>query len=158
MAAAANLARTIETEDGPLNLSGLSDRLDIHLRLAHAAIYRDFKANLTRLDLSQSLGAALILIGANPGITQTDMSGALGINRTTIMQMIDRLALRRLVRRRRSTSDRRYQTLFLTAAGKALLGEARAVIRRHEAQFVERFTPAELEALVASLGRIHRRV
>lgn len=143
-------------EEGGLDLGALPQLLGFHLRLAHVAVYRDFMASLSHLDLTQKQCATLQLIEANKGVSQVDLASTLGTDRATMMAMIDRLEQRDLLVRRRSVEDRRRQELYLTEAGQALVTEAKAVITEHEARFVSRFKPAELKALVQALRRIHR--
>jgi DNA-binding MarR family transcriptional regulator len=139
-----------------LDLDGLPDLLGFHLRLAHVAMYRDFAIAMTEVDLTQKQCATLQLIGANPGVSQVDLAATLGTDRATMMAMIDRLEQRGFVVRRRSASDRRRQELNLTRAGQSILTEAKRVIAEHEQEFISRFTPKELAALVESLRRIHQ--
>ena len=144
--------------NGKLDLDGLPDLLGFHLRLAHVAVYRDFTAALTGLDLTQKQCATLQLIGANKGVSQVDLASTLGTDRATMMAMIDRLEQRGFLVRRRSTEDRRRQELYLTDAGETMLTDAKRTIDEHERGFKARFTAAELKTLVAALSRIHKQV
>ncbi len=139
-----------------LDLDGLPDLLGFHLRLAQVAIYRDFAIAMSELDLTQKQCATLQLIGANPGTSQVDLAGTLGADRATMMAMVDRLEDRGYLTRQRSISDRRRQHLHLTDTGRKVLTKAKATIDAHEATFTARFTPAELEALMEALRRIHQ--
>ncbi len=146
----------LESEAVRLDMDGLPDLLGFHLRLAQVAMYRDWIATLSPLDLTQKQGATMELIDANPGVSQVDLAATLGTDRATMMAMVDRLESRGLLRRERSEADRRRQHLHLTEAGEAVLAEAKALIAEHEARFKARFTEAELDALVSALRRIHQ--
>lgn len=148
--------RTVEDEVAGLDMDGLPELLGFHLRLAQVAIYRDFSTSLAPLDLTQKQAATLELIGANSGASQVDLAATLGTDRATMMAMVDRLEARGLLLRVRSSADRRRQHLHLTDLGEQVLTEAKRLIAEHEARFKQRFTPAELEALVEGLRRIHR--
>ena len=52
--------------------------------------------------------------------------------------------------RKRSSTDRRRQELYLTPAGQNTLRKAKARIAKHEERFKSLFTPAELDALLAA--------
>lgn len=138
-----------------LDLAGLPELLGFHLRLAHVAMYRDFTAAMTDLDLTQKQSATLQLVGANPGASQVDIAATLGADRATMMAMIDRLENRGLLLRSRSMTDRRRRELHLTPQGEAVLARAIATTQRHEDQFTSRMTKAQLEALVDALRLIH---
>ena len=90
------------------------------------------------LGLTQKQCAVLELIAANPQVSQIDMAAALGMDRATMMALVDRLDDRGLVLRTASARDRRRQELSLTGGGKALLREAAVRIAVHEKSFVDR--------------------
>jgi DNA-binding MarR family transcriptional regulator len=158
MAKRASIAAA-QTDDGPeagLDLGRLDGILGFHLRMASAAIYRDFAATLADLALTQKQLAVLELIERNPGVSQVDLANALGTDRATMMALVDRLDLRGLIARRISTADKRRQELRLTPSGKAVRRDAFSLVDRHEQRFLSRFTPAEHETLVEALKRIYR--
>jgi len=140
-----------------LSLGELDGLLGFHLRLAQAALYRDFAASLAKLDLTQRQFATLELIRANPGASQADLADVLTLDRPGMMVVVDRLEQRGLVLRERSSSDRRRQEIRLTEAGRHLLEQATRRVRRHDARFLSRFSRADAKALVAWLQRIHGR-
>lgn len=141
---------------GRLSLGGLADLLGFHMRMAHLAMFRDFTEALAGLDLTQKQCAVLQLINANPRVNQAEIAGALGMDRATMMAIIDRLEARGLVIRVRSAEDRRRQELHLTEPGRQTLADAMAAITAHEARFKARFTPSELDALLTALKRVHQ--
>lgn len=138
-----------------LSLGELDDLLGFHLRLAQAALYRDFAASLAKVDLTQRQFATLELVRANPGASQVDLANILSLDRPAMMAVVDRLEQRGLVLRERSASDRRRQEIRLTEAGQVLLENAARRVRRHDARFLSRFSRADAKALVGWLRRIH---
>jgi DNA-binding MarR family transcriptional regulator len=144
-------------DDGvELNLGGLGDLLGFHLRLASAAMHRDFLAVLADQDVTPKQVALLWLIETNPGVSQISIAQALDMDRATTMAIIDRLEARGLALRRRSTVDRRRQELYLTDQGLVFLAQAKALSQEHDRKFTERLTPEEKTALRSTLGRLHR--
>jgi len=141
---------------GKLDLDGLSDLLGFNLRQAQVAVYRDFQAALASLDLTQKQGAVLQLIGANPAVSQVDLGATLGVDRASMMALVEKLRKRGFLVRRRSTEDRRRQELFLTGAGEEALTVSKRLIAEHEQRFVARFAEPDLEALLNALRRIHQ--
>lgn len=139
---------------GPeLMFQELDGLLGYRLRRAQGAMHRDYMATVTGLELTQKQTAALWLINANPGVAQVSVASALGMDRATMMSVIDRLEERSLVIRKRSTVDRRRQELYLTSAGQSLLKKIKLRIEEHERKFKSLFKPAELAALLAALGK-----
>ena len=139
---------------GPdLMFAELDGLLGYLLRRAQGAMHRDWVAAVADLGLTQKQAATLWLIHANPGVSQAEISTALGMDRATMMAVVDRLEERGFVIRRRSTADRRRQELHLTPAGQVTLRKAKAHIVEHESKFGALFTPSELETLLEALKR-----
>lgn len=143
------------THAGGLRFGLLEDLLGFHLRMASAAIARDFAAAMGELALTQKQFAVLELIDANPQVSQIDLAAALGTDRATMMALVDRLDARELLTRRRSARDGRRQDLGLSAEGAALLGKARERIAAHENRFRRRLGADGSAALIAQLRQIY---
>jgi DNA-binding MarR family transcriptional regulator len=142
-----------EAEETGLAFEKLDGLLGYRLRRAQGAMHRDYMAAVSGLDLTQKQTATLWLIHSNGGVSQVSVAAALGMDRATMMSVIDRLQDRALVIRKRSTEDRRRQELYLTPAGQSILRKVKARIARHEERFKALFTPSELEALLAALQK-----
>jgi DNA-binding MarR family transcriptional regulator len=139
---------------GPaLMFEELDGLLGYRLRRAQGAMHRDYMATVSGLELTQKQAATLWLIDANPGVSQVSVASALGMDRATMMAVIDRLEDRSLLLRKRSMVDRRRQELYLTPAGQSALRKAKARIAAHEERFKKLFKPAELAALLAALEK-----
>jgi MarR family transcriptional regulator, organic hydroperoxide resistance regulator len=143
-----------DLEDSRLTFEKLDGLLGYRLRRAQGAMHRDYMAAVAGLDLTQKQTATLWLVHANAGVSQGSVAVALGMDRATMMAVVDRLADRALVVRKRSTTDRRRQELYLTPGGQDILRKVKARIARHEERFNSLFTPQELEALLAALNKL----
>ncbi len=139
---------------GPELVSGgLDGLLGYRLRRAQGAMHRDYMAAIAGLKLTQKQTATLWLIDTNRGVSQGAVATVLGMDRATMMAVTNRLQARGLVVRKQSTSDRRRQELYLTAAGEKALHKAKARIVEHENRFKSLFEPAELAALLSALQK-----
>jgi MarR family transcriptional regulator, organic hydroperoxide resistance regulator len=145
-----------EVDDTRLTFEKLDGLLGYRLRRAQGAMHRDYIAAVAGLDLTQKQTATLWLIHANPGAAQVSVAAALGMDRATMMSVIDRLEDRRLLVRKRSTSDRRRQALYLTAEGEDILRKVKARIAKHEERFKAMFSAQELDALLAALQKFQQ--
>jgi DNA-binding MarR family transcriptional regulator len=116
-------------------------------------MHRHYMICVAELDLTQTQTAALWLINGNPGVSQVDLASTLGMDRATMMAIIDRVEARALVLRRKSATDRRRQELNLTPAGQSLLRKVKARIALHESHFKLHFTRPELGALLTALQK-----
>jgi DNA-binding MarR family transcriptional regulator len=134
-----------------LDPGALPALLGYRLRLAQQAVFRDFAASVP--GLSPGRVGLLILIDANPGLTQSGLAEAAQRDRSTLVGVLDQLEGARLIERRRG-ADRRTNGLWLTRAGRALLARALRRIEAHERRVAARLTPAERERLLELLGKI----
>ncbi|OGA11465.1 MAG: hypothetical protein A3D95_06345 [Betaproteobacteria bacterium RIFCSPHIGHO2_12_FULL_69_13] len=121
------------------------------LRLAQQVVFRDFAASVS--DLSPGRAGILMLIEANPGVTQSRLAEAAGIDRSTIVGVLDALEERRLIERRKG-KDRRTNGLWLTRRGRARLARVKQRIHVHERRVAARLSAAERSQLLALLQRL----
>jgi DNA-binding MarR family transcriptional regulator len=110
----------------------LADWLGFHLRLAQIASFQAFANAAQEIDLSPGRFALLLLIGRNPGISQTALSRAYGSDKSTLTPALNDLKRRGLINRSRLKRDRRSYRLALTPAGHQLLARLTACASRHE--------------------------
>jgi DNA-binding MarR family transcriptional regulator len=161
MGMARNANRTIDEDSEEfvvpeLLFAELDGLLGYRLRRAQGAMHRDFMASLAGLNVTQKQTATLWLIHANPGVAQVSVAAGLGMDRATMMSITDRLDERGLVVRKKSTTDRRRQELYLTPAGQALLRKVKTRIAAHEDRVKAMFDPPELAALLAALEKLQK--
>lgn len=118
--------------NGSVRFGSLERWIGFNLRMAQAAAFQAFARRSSKIGVQPGRFATLILIAANPGITQTALSRANGRDKSTLTPLISDLVRRRLVRRTRDRDDRRTYRLTLTPAGERLLGELTDCARAHE--------------------------
>jgi DNA-binding MarR family transcriptional regulator len=116
----------------PLEQGGLDQLIGYHLRLAQISIFRDFAETTREFEMSPGWVGLLMLIKHNPGLTQSRLAQAIGIDRSTLVNSLDRLQARKLVERSASLRDRRANTLQLTPDGEQLLAGIMPLIAAHE--------------------------
>src|SRR5690606_22605235 len=90
-----------------LRFDGLDGLLGFRLRIAHGAMHRDFISSLASLQISQRQTGVMWLVGANPGVSQTELADALSTDPATMVALIDRLEQDGRLIRTRSEQDRR---------------------------------------------------
>jgi DNA-binding MarR family transcriptional regulator len=145
-----------EFPESDLVFAELDGLLGYLLRRAQGAMHRDFMASVASFELTQKQAATMWLIQANAGVSQAEIAAALGMDRATMMALTDRLEDRGFVVRKRSSSDRRRQDLYLTPAGQSVLRKCKARITEHEDRFRSLFTAAEYESLLDALKRFQK--
>ena len=95
--------------------------------------------------------ALLLTLAQRPGLTQTELVEETGIDRSTVGDMIDRLVRRGLVRRRRSGSDQRANTLAILPAGTMALREALPAVERAQTRIMAPLPTAMRGPFMAAL-------
>lgn len=121
------------------------------LRLAQQAVFSDFAASVP--GVSPGRIGMLLLIDANPGVTQSRLAAAVRRDRSTMVGVLDQLEAKGLIERRRG-EDRRTNGLWLTRAGRGLLARAKRAIAAHEERVAARLSAAERVLLLELLARI----
>ena len=125
--------------------------LGYRLRLAQQAVFRDYAAAVP--EASPGRAGILFLIEANPGVTQSRLAQAVGLDRSTLVGVLHALEGRSLVERRRG-EDRRTNGLWLTRGGRTLVASLKQRIRVHERRVASRLTAAERTQLLALLEKL----
>ena len=123
--------------------------LGYRLRLAQQAVFRDFARAIP--EASPGRAGILFLIEANPGVTQSRLAQAVGLDRSTMVGVLH--GLEGLVERRRG-KDRRTNGLWLTRNGRALVVNLKQRIRVHERRVAARLTAAEKTQLLVLLDKL----
>ena len=96
----------------------------------------------------------LILIDANPGITQSQLAPILDIETPSLVRSISRLSELGLIEKQTDENDRRSSHLFLTANGKDAVKNYKAYLKQREAYFAEALTPEEVDTLQTLLKKM----
>jgi len=95
--------------------------------------------------------AVLAVLGGDVPLSQQEAAGQLGVDRTTMVALVDVLQDKGLVERRRSAQDRRKNIVELTAAGRRCLAGAGQARDRAERRFLAPLGDAEAARFVRAL-------
>lgn len=90
----------------------------------------------------------------HPGLTQAQLGALHGIDRTTTVSLLDRLAGERLVERAPDPDDRRVFRIHATRRGLQVHERAAAVVRQVENDHLSHLDAGQRAALAAGLQRI----
>jgi DNA-binding MarR family transcriptional regulator len=125
--------------------------LGYRLRLAQQAVFRDFAASVG--SLSPGRVGLLLLIDANPGVTQSRLAEAVRIDRSTLVGVLHSLEERGLIERRRG-ADRRTNGLWLTRSGRSAAARLARRIELHERRVAARLSAGERVQLLELLTKL----
>src|SRR5262245_32656300 len=96
----------------------------------------------------------LVLISDQPGQSQQAIGSRLGIDRTTVVGLMDKLEGAGLIERRRRKDDRRSYGLYLTAKGRRSLPAMEEAVAELHATFLSPLNPGERVQLQQLLSRL----
>jgi DNA-binding MarR family transcriptional regulator len=132
----------------------MSKLVGVQIRLAQLAIYDDFMQRAPVPGLTPGQLAILVLIEQNAKLTQQRLCEGIGVDKSTLVVRLHRLVERGLIRRVRSSTDRRENTLELTARGKNQLKTMLDFVTEHERHMTAQLSDTEREQLMRLLGKI----
>ena len=125
------------------------DLLGYHLRRVSVQSMTDFSSALAPLELRPAEASVLFVIGANPGVTQSQIGRTLGIKRANMTPLVGGLSARGLLRA--TPRDGRSHGLRLTTTGSALSRRARRVAEAHDKRFFGSLSATERERIITQL-------
>ena len=104
-----------------LDYDVLDELLGYAIRRAQVAMFLAFHEATRGLEITPPRFTALVIVGANPGISQTTLGNVLGIARSGAMALTDWFEARGYIQRRRKPGDGRAWGLRLTRRGELLV-------------------------------------
>lgn len=134
-----------------IELGDLNERLGYFIRRVQMWIFQDFIRRLASIDLSPAQFSVLVVIGANTGLSQSELAATLGIERARLVRLLHRLEQRGLTQRLPSDRDGRRHALQLTREGQKQLTRAKALAAQHETGLKERLGGERHKALLDAL-------
>jgi len=120
-----------------IKVNALEGHLGYYIRRVQVWVFQDFIRSLAPLDIRPAQYSVLTVIGANPGLSQSDLADTLAIERARLVHMLDKLEKRGFTERQASPHDRRSHALHLTAEGQKVLKQAKTLAARHEANLIK---------------------
>jgi MarR family transcriptional regulator for hemolysin len=108
-------------------------------------------ASLESIGLTPALFGLLNVLGAREGAIQQELGSAMGIDRSTMVLLVDELEGKRLAKRRPHPADRRAREVAITAKGQQLLEQGRQMARQVEDEVLRGLTSGERRQLLKLL-------
>jgi DNA-binding MarR family transcriptional regulator len=102
----------------PLDLTALQQTPGFMIRILQIQIFEEFFAYFAEAGFSPAEHSVLITVRDNPSVTQSEVAGALRIQLPNLVKILAKLETKGLIKRKRSTRDKRAVELVLTARGE----------------------------------------
>jgi DNA-binding MarR family transcriptional regulator len=132
----------------------LTSRLGYLLKHAQLRLTEALGAALAPHGIDGREVAVLVLLADEYPLSQQEAGARLGVDRTTMVALLDTLEGKGLVERRRSPDDRRKNIVGLTSEGKDLVRRAELIRAGVEAEFLAPLSEREARGLVAALRKL----
>lgn len=133
--------------------SSLLGRLSFLLGKLHMRSVELEVRELEPLGIDVKQHAVLCVLADEGPMTQRELGHRLGIDRTTIVAVVDGLDEKSLVERRRSPADRRAYLLTLTPSGERAQQRGQLLVAEAERKLLDALDESERRALTERLAR-----
>lgn len=132
----------------------LEEHFGYVLRRAQVASFEAFQRATAGARITPPRFTALVILQANPGISQSTLGEVLGTARSGAMLLTDWLEAQGLAERRHRPDDGRAWGLYLTAKGQRLIERLRRRVRDSDKRFAARIDAAERRELLRLLEKL----
>jgi DNA-binding MarR family transcriptional regulator len=133
----------------------MADRLSFRVRGVMALLGARVTEAFAPYGLRAGSFTSMALIAANPGSSQIELARLGGLDKSSIVLIIDDLVKRGYAVRAKSTEDRRRSSLFLTRAGEAVMSEMYTAAMATEASIRDGLGTEDMERLFTLLDRVY---
>ena len=137
--------------------SGLETHLGYWLRYVSNHVSHAFARKLEARGVTVAEWALLRALFDHDALAPSEIAGNMGMTRGAISKLTDRLEAKALIVRTQSRDDKRWQTLALTASGRALVPKLAALADRNDEEFFGHLTATERQAIAEAMRTIVRR-
>jgi len=137
------------------NIGPLNDLMTYHLRRAQVAAFNNFTDAMAETQVTPGQFGVITLIASNEGLSQSAVARSLGVERSTMVAVIDGLEGRGLVVRKPSPTDRRSNALELSEEGHALFARGIELAKEGDRKTASALTEEESVQLVTLLRKLN---
>ena len=135
-------------------LPALAGRLGYLLKHAQLRLSELTGSAMAPFGITGRQCAVLIAIDSQAPLSQQEAARRLGVDRTTMVALIDELEGKQLVQRRQDPADRRKNVVALTPAGRGTLRKAGKASDEAERRFLAPLTGDEAAQVREALRRV----
>lgn len=137
-----------------IDYGNLHEHFGYALKRAQITAFDAFARATAGMQITPPRYTALVILEANPGISQTALGEALGTARSGAMTLTDWLVGRNLAERRHRPDDKRAWGLYLTGEGSELVVRLKRRVFAHDQRLAARLTARERSELLRLLEKI----
>lgn len=143
-----------------ISLGSMPELIGFNLRLAQLRVFDHFRETLKNTEdpviatITPGLFRILVLVRDNPGLNQSRLAAAVGIDRSTLVPILNKLGKLGLIERRPSRNDGRAHSVHLTFEGASTVGRMEDLVDQHEQEIAKALTKRERTQLIGLLRKL----
>ncbi len=140
--------------DRKLSRGLVDEMIGFRFRRIQNEMSRRFKQRISRAEINPGMFSGLALIDANPGLSQAELATEIGMDRATIVALLDALEKNGWAKRTRDKADRRRHALGITPAGRKELARLHGLAQQNEDVLRKAVGQGGMRDLLALLEKI----
>lgn len=138
----------------PHAASPLKSHIGFWMRFVSNHVSQSFARSLLDSGITVAEWVVLREMFETMSMSPSMVAEAVGLTRGAVSKLVDRLVEKKLVTRRESSDDRRFQTIALTGAGRHLVPKLAAIADRNDKRYFSPLSQTERDALLATLKKL----
>lgn len=138
-------------------VSPLEAHLGYWLRFVSNQVSHSFDRKLETLDVRVAEWVVLRELFEGDPLVPSELAKTIGMTRGAVSKIMDRLEAKSLLIRSTSERDRRFQTVTVSAKGRALVPRLAALADQNDREFFGHLKPAERQQIERAMREIVRR-
>jgi DNA-binding MarR family transcriptional regulator len=146
--------RPQSTNVAEIDTHHLENFIGYMIRRAQLAVFQAYNDETADMDITTAEFSVMLLARDNAGLSQGALSETLGVEHSRMVVLIDDLERRGLVTRIASTLDRRLRAIYLTPAGRKLLGQLNRRVIAYDRHMVKRLRGDDKDTLMRMLRKL----
>ncbi|MET0867269.1 MAG: MarR family transcriptional regulator [Pseudorhodoplanes sp.] len=138
-------------------VSRLEAHLGYWLRFVSNQVSHNFDRKLAALDVSVAEWVVLRELFEGDPLVPSELAKEIGMTRGAVSKIMDRLEAKSLLTRATNERDRRFQTVTVSAKGRALVPRLAALADQNDREFFGHLKPGERQQIERVMREIVRR-
>ena len=144
-----------DQQQDQVDMAALEQFLGYPLRRAQLVAFQEYARAVGPQGIPPAQFSVLTVAAANPGISQITLAGALAIEPSRMVALLDALERRGFATRAPSKTDRRSHGISLTKKGLAALAQLTVAAEESNRRVTARLSAKERETLATLLQRLY---
>ncbi len=144
----------MKNKQKPTVIADLLEKPGHLIRRAHQKSVAVFEGPAARFGITAPQHVVMTALFKHPGIDQVTLASLIALDKVTTGSIVSRLEARGLLRREKSSLDKRARMLALSPTGEQLLIDMQDTVKLSQRDLLANLTPAERKNLLQLLRKL----